>query len=253
MSFRNLQLGLEKMGLLKSVDNVPGIQYYEYRDDTYYGKYEYRMRVKIPYVRYTWWCKSTDELDAKIAGKVKGYGSIKKQDMPDVILHKDALKTIIQLQLDRKKSKDLGLRIESETVAIFSNDLSKLQDIATVLGSSYTPDYTQVQTSQYAGIKHFVDEPKFKYRVYLRSKRIEPGFAKEMLDLIQRLPDLEPSNALLIWLKDASVNTVSWRYRFCSSSYSINYNDESTLSYLALMHGEILGKKYKLEKRPDPA
>jgi len=43
-----------------------------------------------------------------------------------------------------------------------------------------------------------------------------------------------------------------WYFKFSSSSYFIYYDDEITLCYLALMHGEILGKKYKLEKRPDP-
>lgn len=240
------------MGLLKLVDNVPGIDYYEYRDNQYYNKYEYRMRVEIPCVRYTWWCKTEDDLVAKIAGKVKKYGSIKKEDHTNVVVHQDALKIVIRLQQDRKKSKDLGLRIEGKTVALFSNDLSKLQDVASQFGSMYTTDYTQVQTSQYAGVKHFVDEPEYKYRVYMRTKRVEPEFAKDMLALIERSPDLEPSNAFLNWLKNASINTYGWRYRFCSSSYSINYNDESTLSYLALMHGDFLGKKYKLEKRPDP-
>jgi hypothetical protein len=29
-------------------------------------------------------------------------------------------------------------------------------------------------------------------------------------------------------------------------------NPNNPLSYLALMHGNMLGKRYKLEKRPDP-
>jgi hypothetical protein len=42
-----------------------------------------------------------------------------------------------------------------------------------------------------------------------------------------------------------------WTFRYTSAAHFIDYDDESTLSYLALMHGEVLGKKYKLEKRPD--
>ena len=44
----------------------------------------------------------------------------------------------------------------------------------------------------------------------------------------------------------------SWKYRYTNANHFIEYDDESTLSYLALMHGEILGKRYKLEKRPEP-
>lgn len=239
------------MGLLKSVDNVSGIDYYEYRDGQYYNKYEYRMRVEIPCVRYTWWCKTEDDLVAKIAGKVKRYGTIKKEDRNSVLVHQEALKIVIRLQQDRKKSKDLGLRIEGKTVALFSNDLSKLQDIASQFGPSYTPNYTQVQTSQYAGVKHFVNDPPHKYRVYLRSKRVEDNFHNELRDTISRQPQLHASNALISWMNRANKRWGIWNFRWTSAAHFIDYDDESTLSYLALMHGEILGKKYKLEKRPD--
>lgn len=239
------------MGLLKSVNDVPGLDYYEYRDGLYYNQHEYRMRVAIPSVRYVWWCKNEDDLDNKIAGKTARYGSIKKADLQEVIDNKDALKTLIKLQRDRKKTKDIGLRIEGETVAIFSNDLSKLQVIAQELGSKYTPDFTQVQTSQYAGIKHFVDEPKHKYRVYLKSKRVEDGFLDELKATIDRQPGLFASAALQRWMSRDPKRWGIWHFRWTSAAHFIDYDDESTLSYLALMHGEVLGKKYKLEKRPE--
>lgn len=239
------------MGLLKSVDDVPGIDFYEYRDNVYYNNYEYRMRVNVPCVRYVWWCKTVEELDNKIAGKGKRYGNIKKSDLSEVINNQNALKTLITLQNTRKKTKDIGLRIESETVAIFSNDLSKLQAIAQELGSMYTPDYTQVQTSQYAGVKHFVDEPKHKYRVYLRSKRVEDTFLDELKSTLSRQPDLFPSNALRSWMNRDNKRWGIWHFRWTSAAHFIDYDDESTLSYIALMHGDVLGKKYKLEKRPE--
>lgn len=239
------------MGLLKSVDDVPGINFYEYRDDNYYNKYEYRMRVEIPGVRYTWWCKTPDDLDNKIGGKTAKYGSIKKVDLTDVIDNQDALKIVIKLQSDRKKDKNLGVRIESNTVAIFSTDLKTLQAIAQELGPKYNPDFTQVQTSQYAGIKHFVDEPKHKYRVYLKSKRVEDGFLEDLKATIGRQPGLFASNALKRWINRDAKRWGIWHFRWTSAAHFIDYDDESTLSYLALMHGEVLGKKYKLEKRPE--
>ena len=239
------------MGLLKSVDDAPGIDYYEYRDNLYYNKYEYRMRVAIPCVRYVWWCKTEDDLDKKIQGKTKRYGTIKSVDLQDVIDNQEALKVIIRLQTSRKTTKDFGLRIEGETVAVFANDLAKLQAIAQELGSNYTPDYTQVQTSQYAGIKHFVDEPKHKYRVYLRSKRVEDTFLEELKSTLSRQKQLYPSNALKRWINRDAKRWGIWHFRWTSSAHFIDYDDESTLSYIALMHGDVLGKKYKLEKRPD--
>ena len=37
-----------------------------------------------------------------------------------------------------------------------------------------------------------------------------------------------------------------------SAMHYIDYDDEATLSYLSLMHDGVFGKRYKLEKRPDP-
>ena len=239
------------MGLLKSVDDVVGINYYEYRDGNYYNKYEFRMRIKIPCVKYTWWCSGPDELDNKINGKVEKYSAIRKNDLPTVLAHQTALKLVIKYQQDRKKTKDLGIRVEGEVVAFFSCDLSKLQDIAKEFGPNYTPDYTQVQTSQYAGIKHFVNEPKHKYRIYLRSKRVEDNFLEEFKKTIARLKDLHPSVALQQWLNRDAKRWGIWHFRWTSSAHFIDYDDESMLSYLALMHGDVLGKKYKLEKRPE--
>ena len=90
------------MGLLKSVTDVPGIHFYEYRDNHYYNKFEYRLRVKIPCVRYTWWCKKPQDLDEKLTGNSKKFGTIRKDDRQTVLDHLEGLKAIIVLQKDKK-------------------------------------------------------------------------------------------------------------------------------------------------------
>lgn len=237
------------MGLLKSVDNVPGIDYYDYRDNQYYNKYEYRLRTKISGIRYTWYCQKPEDLDKKIAGKSKDYGNVRNEDKQQVIDNLSALKTIIKLQKSKKQSQ-IGIRIEGNTVAIFSNNLSVLKDLETEIGQSYEYDYTQVQATQYVGVKQFVHEPKHKYRVYLKTKRIDENIHKEIRDNITRTKFIFPSAALKKWMYKEGRHS-SWNFRWTSAGHFIDYDDESTLSYLALMHGEILGKKYKLEKRPD--
>lgn len=236
------------MALLKSVDNVPGIDFYEYRDNHFYNKYEYRMRVKIPCIRYTWYCKEPEDLDYKVARKWGKYGSIRKEDRQTVIDNLTALKYIVSLQKEKKK-KQFGIRIESETLAVFSNDLATLQDIANTLGTDYTCNYTQVQTSQYAGVKQFVNDPPHNYRVYLKSRRVEDNLHLDLREMFKKQPSLYPSPALKRWLYNNKNRYGIWYFRWTSSAHFIDYDDESTLSYLALMYGEILGKKYKLEKR----
>jgi hypothetical protein len=118
---------------------------------------------------------------------------------------------------------------------------------------SLTVKFTEVQKSNFTGVKHFVREPKHKYRVYMKSRRIESGFVSEWKELLDRIDGLHPSPGLRYWLDNYDMTQPSWgwRYRWSSASFFIDYDDESTLSYLALMHGEILGKRYKLEKRPE--
>jgi hypothetical protein len=240
------------MGLLKSVDNVPGIDYYEYRDEDYYNKYTFRVRFKLPGARYTWYCKTPEDLDKRLEGKNLQYSNIRSEDRQEVIAKRQAIKNFITWRNSKRKEKTATIRVEHNTVAVFSNDLQMLKDLEKI-DPTLEYDYTEVQKAEYAGTKHFVNEPKHKFRIYLKSKRVSSDFAKDLSDLINRTPTLYPSDALKIWLREAvkQGNQSHWRYRYCSSSYSINYNDESTLSYIALMHGDMLGKRYKLEKRPE--
>lgn len=239
------------MGLLKSIDNVPGIDYYEYRDENYYNKYTYRVRFNLPGARYTWYCKTPEDLDKRLGSKLK-YSNIRDEDKADVIAKQQAIKNFITWRNLKRKEKTATIRVEHNTVAVFSNDLQMLKDLEKI-DPTLEYDYTEVQKAEYAGTKHFVNEPKHKFRIYLKSKRVHDSFAKDLSELINRTPTLYPSDALKIWLSGSIKHGIqsSWRYRYCSSSYFINYNDESTLSYLALMQGEMLGKRYKLEKRPE--
>ena len=76
-------------------------------------------------------------------------------------------------------------------------------------------------------------------------------FREDFNDTLKRQSQLNPSSALRIWMSKDSKRYGLWTFRYTSAAHFIDYDDESTLSYLALMHGEVLGKKYKLEKRPD--
>ena len=80
---------------------------------------------------------------------------------------------------------------------------------------------------------------------------------------INKTKDLYPSSSLSAWLLATTVGSArfkyyswqyshSWQYNHSSTTHSthfIDFNNESTLSYLALMYGEYLGHRYKLEKR----
>lgn len=239
------------MALLKSA-NIPGIDLIEYRDTLYYNQYNYRLRLFVPGSRYTYWCKKPEDLDAKLTGKHKGYGNVRKEDIQKVTDNLSALKEIINLTKERKEKKEFSMRLEGDTLAVFSSDLTILDRIKSQLGQQYVQDCTQAETAGFSGTKYFVEEPKHKYRVYLRSKRVDDNFHNELREMLQRQKSLYPSNALRRWYTNNGKRYGIWHFRWTSSAHFIDYDDESTLSYLALLYGEVLGKKYKLEKRPDP-
>lgn len=238
------------MGLLKSVNNVPGIDFYEYRDQNYYGKYCYRVRFKMPTVRYIINEKNVEGL-MKRYNAVSGWRVIKAQDRPAVTKDIEALKQLIELRNTFKKEGTATVRLEWDSVAVFSNDLSLLKNIESIK-PELEYNYTQTQTTTFVGVKTFVKEPKHKYRIYFKSKMIEDGFVTQLYDLIKRSSEMHPSTSLNHWLRSYHSSYVfNWKYRYTNSHHFIDYDDESVLSYLALMHGEILGKRYKLEKRPE--
>jgi hypothetical protein len=162
------------------------------------------------------------------------------------------LASFLKWRNDLKKKKNSTIRIEHNTVGVFSNDLQELKDIV-----NYIPgieiDVTQSQISNFIGVKHFVRKPNHKFRVYLKSRRVEGTFAVDLHETFKKNKQLHPSPALKHWAKGSAIqgNQHSWRYRYSNASHFIDYDDESTLSYLALIYGDMLGKRYKLEKRPE--
>jgi hypothetical protein len=239
------------MALLKLVKDAPGINFYEYRDIAYYGKYKYRVRFKLPCIRYASREKNVDGLLKRVNTQHEWKG-IRKADRDTVALYLDCLTRFIDYRNTLKENNNGIIRVEFNTVAFFSNDLALLK-LSEAINPHSEYDYTEAQVTTFVGVKTFVSEPKHKYRVYFKSKIIESDFVIQLYDLIKRSPEMHPSYSLKCWLRRYNTSlTHSWRYRFTNATHFIDYNDESTLSYLALMHGEFLGKRYKLEKRPEP-
>ena len=242
------------MGLLKSVNNVPGVDFYEYRDQEYYNKYLYRASFHLIGLRYTWWAESIDDIAERLDpnSRMAPHSQTERDSLSKNLDKLDAYLIWRNKHAPKKKkNKDITVRIEFNSCSVFSNDLQLLHTLDQ-LHPEVVVQYTEVQKSQFSGIKYFARDPKHKYRVYLKSRRVPENFIDELKDLFTKVKNLYPSPALNSWVLPKSLRTSYWKYRYTSSAHFIDYDDESTLSYLAIMHGEMLGKKYKLEKRPQP-
>lgn len=232
------------MALLKSA-NVPGLDYHEYRDGLFYNKYEYRVRFRLEGIQLLWRVNSPESLarlmDIDIHNWNKPEHKQKLQDNRDILMN-----FIIWKKENCGRNKHCSVRTEGRRVSVFSNDLALIKTIEAINpGLKY--DYTKAIVSQYSGVKLFSREPKYKYRVYLKSTRISEQLRTELRDFFDKNKNLSCSNSFKKWFKKSSM----WRQHWLSATYSIDYNDESTISYLMLMYSDIIGKKFKLEKVPD--
>lgn len=235
------------MGLLRSVENNPDIDYQEYRDQLYYGKYFYRVRFHLEGARYTWYAKTPEQLEKELNRK-SPYR--RGEAIKSAIENIEVLNKYVDWRNIHKTAKSVSIRIENNVVSIFANDLPTLKTIEAIDPSlDYT--YTEAKVSVFSGTKYFINKPEYQYRIYLRSRRVEQSYIDNMISMLSNSKSLYPSKSLSKWLEEANMGQQVWKYNFSSSSHYIDYNDESMITYLSLMIGDMFGKKYKLEKRPE--
>ena len=237
------------MGLLRSVKDVANIDYYEYKENTYYNKYLYRAKFSIPGLALTYNVKDSKGLVERV--NATGYLRLRADRKAIVLENKQLLSSYIDWRNAHKKQGHITFRLEGDTASIYSNDLELLLTLKNI---PVEVEITEVKLEQFAGTKYYVRTPKHKYRIYLKTVYIkDKTFITDLDNTLKKSKELVPSPSLKGWLRGyKNSHLYSWRYRYTSGSHSIDYDNESTLSYLVLMYGDMLGKRYKLEKRPEP-
>jgi len=225
-----------------------GIDFIDQRSSLYYNKFKYRARFYCKGITLAWFNYTEEEIIDKIEKfKNRFVGANSKHILE-----------FYNWKVATKKNKSATVRIEGETASVFSNDLDLLKTLESI---GCPVDYTEVDDTIIVGIKHFIREPKYKYRIYLKSKRVSDDFRDKLHNFIERYTDTDtviiPSSSLSKWLKDDSQYVRgSWSYNwnkcYTSANFFIDYNDESTLTLFSLIFSGMISKSYKLEKRPDP-
>ena len=236
-------MGLSKLQQIRS----DGISFIDHRTGPYYDKYKYRARVNCNGVTLIWWCKTAEEIAIYAAKNKKRWHDA---DIPGV----QRFFEWKMANANDKITRQCNVRVEGHIASVFSNDLNLLKTLESI---GLTVDYTEVDSSIPIGVKYFVNEPKFKYRIHLKSKKVDDNFVARLNEFIDRYKDgdsrIVPCKSLLSWLSPSArySSWLSWKHRFCSSSYFFDYNEESTLTLFMLYFDNIVSRRYKLEKRPD--
>ena len=232
------------MDLSTSSNNKPTVDLIDYRGTLYYGKYNYRARLKLTGIRRTTFANDIKDYKKKISGsrfKVDAAG-IDFDSIEKYLIWRDTY--------SKGKNKQVTIRIEGDVAGIFSNDLQLLK----TLDNIGPVDYTEIDNSIPTGTKYFTNDPKYNYRVYLKSKKVDKKFKQDLHRFIDRYKGtgtvIVPSNALKDWLL-GNKRHYYWYGAYCSSHFFIDYNDDSTNSLISIMFGDMIKSRFKLEKRPE--
>ena len=136
----------------------------------------------------------------------------------------------------------LQIRLEFDRVHFYSNDIPLLETILTI--SPNLDCYQALDLQVPAGIKYFSKQPKFQYRVYLRDVLLAENDYQDLKKFhyqYEYSSEFKFSPGLTYILKN------NRRYII---KYYIDCKTQTSMTHLYLLFSNILGKKYKLEKRP---
>jgi hypothetical protein len=235
--------------------NVTGVDYVDERSTLYYGKYNYRARLTLEGLNRTYSVKTFPEFKKLIAKQSMYSGNrgkrikeeIDKIDLPSIERY------LVYKQANAKNN--VSFRVEDGTAAVFSNDLNLLKELENIAPGIGKVDYTEIDQSIPQGTKYYVKKPPHNYRVYLKSKRIDENTKDGLRRFIDRYKDtgtvVVPSNSFSIWLNPGQKSTWYWNALYMSSHYYIDFDEESTDTLFSIMFGDLIHRRYKLEKRPE--
>jgi hypothetical protein len=245
------------MALSKSHPNkaTTGIDLVDQRSTLYYSKYQFRARITLDGLNRTYYAKNFAEYQ-KVIDRNKNKSSKRLREELDKI-DMASVERYIDWRNKAKGNKTAMIRVEGNTAGVFSNDLQLLKTLEAIAPGIATVDYTEVDQSIPHGTKYYVKQPKHNYRVYLKSKRVDKAWKESLSRFIDRYKNTEtvvvPSTALKWWLEpNKNSNHWYWNDSYCSSHYFIDFDQESTDTLFALMFGDMISRRFKLEKRPDP-
>lgn len=210
------------------------------RESLYFGKYCYRGILKSTHLYYANRINDIDQytvLVKEIVAEQRTWrGKIKLEDINFIEIEK-----IIQFK--KLYDSECTYRHEGDKVAVYTNNIDILSELVKVQNDA---ELTQIVLSP-AGTKYFKLDPPAKFRSYLKNKRIDADTRESLIDFFETRDLVRPSGSLLRGLKSNSQYRNSW----VSSTQYIDYDDDTTTTYLSLVFSGIIGKSYKLEKKTD--
>jgi hypothetical protein len=241
------------MGILKKAVNIPNVDFVEYKHTKYYRKYQYRAEMNLPGAQLAY-LNDIDAIEAEAEERAcfareNAYRWLSNSEslLEDVRENKNHLIKYLDWVAKNRELKIITTKVNRyvDSAFIYCDDLQELLTLNDILPVKVV--ITQVELEQSIDVMYFVEKPPHNYRIYMNSKFVmEENIYEKLSETFSKSVDLFPSPSLLHWVKHYSHTFYSNPYHF------IDYDHESTVSFLMLRYGSLFGKRYKLEKRSTP-
>lgn len=225
------------MALLKSKVNP------EDRNKLFYNKFNYRSAITAKYLNFIYYTDDIEEFKAKLASQVRRSTSFGRKVNP-MECNYVVIDKIIKFRNKYRKSKECIIRLEYNKICVFSNNIKILNEIYNIDKNAVL---TQAVNPSEPGVLLFARQPEFKFRTFIKNKKVSSDFKETLMGFLDAHPYLKPCGALKNRLNDPKVTTNFGYLGF--GTYFIDYNDDAMLTYFHLVFPEVVGKTYKLEKR----
>jgi len=223
----------------------------ESRNKLYFNKFQYKATCRILGAGYTYFTPNIETFIERMkrfrdANSQSKYGVLTMDDSWKVYWDEINIDQITQFLTWRDQvSKDkCMIRIQSDSVSFFSDDLSLLQTLTSIDPKVKFTTVKQLDSKT----MYFKKEPKFKFRTYFKSRRMPPDFSDNVRNLRDIYTDtLHFSESLCKTLFDKGVYN---RFRYMHGSYYVEYNDDQMLTILSMWFPTMLAKTYTCVKQP---
>jgi len=221
------------------------------RDNLYFNKYLYRVYISAPNLYWVQYMKDIDEYSERVAAEHEEY--LANKGNKDYLSYWTAKYTpdpidyplVTHLIFLRKKyynNKIIGMRHEGNTICVYTNDMAIVEGIVKVKSNVVLSEAVIAPK----GIKYFKNDPPANYRAHMTSNQMPADFKADMVEYLERTPDIRPSKSFENFLAPKRYHhSTIWLW----SNYFVDYDDERNLMMMHLMFPGAIGKTYKLEKK----
>lgn len=217
------------------------------RQDLYYKKYLYRVNIHAPGLRFLHGKHSPHTVD-EIKERVLSFINIPRLKEAIAKMTDDDYAALVKIQeaiADITKAETGTVRREMNNVSFYTND----DAVVKTLSDSFPSAKITKANPSPSEIKYFSRTPPAKYRFYFRNAMVSVDVAKSLREYINSNADLSPNGGLYKWMMSAL--GIFAHTRWISNTYYVDSDDDRHALMMKLKFPEVMGKIYKLEKRPE--